>query len=807
MNLRITRRPHFFLIVLILFTSNVFSQCFEIQSILVDACGGTLEGRNEMVRFTVGNAQLNINTLTVTWPNNSWQGVVQDGTTAAVVAQLNADIAAAGGCGQIVEPPEGILPPNATAILVTSYMMTPSANSFGPLSETIYMVFQNSTTSNGHFANYSPGAPVDRTLVMNFGGCSDTVTYDKTKLTDINGNNVAADGATVNFTPEGVASYTNNGCKAPVPPFSVDAGPPNLTACAGSTITLNGSAIGQQSVVWSAPSGSFSSAATTTTNYTIPAAAGGTTIVLTLQATNTCGLQITDAITLSVTSNVTPNFTTAMTLCSTDVAPTLATVSPNGITGTWNPAVISTTTSGNYIFTPTVGQCATTATLAVTITPETAPDFATTLTLCSSDTAPVLALTSPNGITGTWNPAIISTTTSGNYIFTPNAGQCATTATLAVTITSETTPDFATTLTLCSSDTAPVLALTSPNGISGTWNPAVISTTTSGNYIFTPNAGQCATTATLAVTITPETTPDFATTLTLCSSDTAPVLSLTSPNGISGTWNPAIINTATSGNYIFTPNAGQCATTATLAVTITPETTPDFATTLTLCSSDTAPVLALTSPNGISGTWNPAVISTTTSGNYVFTPAAGQCARSTTLVVEITTISYAITQECINNRYLIKAKTESTASNYNFTWFNDKGDQIGSNNETFDFTAYSESYQNQLVFPLQFKVIVSNGSCESEQLFEIANNLCGVPNAVSPNGDGINDTFDLTNFNVSTLDIYNRWGRKVYAFKGKYDQQWHGQWKEGNMLPTGTYYYIISSENGNQKAGWVFLSY
>ncbi|UTN02674.1 gliding motility-associated C-terminal domain-containing protein [Flavobacterium bizetiae] len=807
MNLRITRRTHFFLILLFLFSSTVFSQCFEIQSILIDACGGTLEGRNEMVRFKIGNAPLNINTLTVIWPNNTWQGVVEDATTAAIVAQLNADIIAAGGCGQIVEPPGGILPLNATAILVTSYQMTPSANSFGPLSETIYMVFQNSINPNGHFANFGP-APGARTLTMNFvGSCSDIVVYDRTQLNDINGNKVAADGATVNFTPAGVASYTNNGCKAPVPPFTVDAGPSTLTACAGSTITLNGVAVGQQSVAWSSPSGSFSSPATTTTNYTIPSAAGGTTIALTLQATNTCGLQISDVINLSVTSNVTPDFATNLTLCNTDIAPALALTSPNGITGTWNPSIISTTTSGNYIFTPNAGQCSSATTLAVTITPEITPDFASTLTLCSTDTAPTLALTSPNGITGTWNPSIISTATSGNYIFTPNAGQCASTATLAVTITPEITPDFATTLTLCSTDTAPTLALTSPNGITGTWNPSIINTTTSGNYIFTPNTGQCATTATLAITITPKTMPNFATTLTLCNADTAPTLALTSPNGITGTWNPSIISTTTNGNYIFTPNAGQCASTTTLAVTITPKTTPDFATTLTLCSADVVPTLALTSPNGITGTWNPSIISTTTSGNYIFTPNTGQCATTTTLAVNITSLSFSISKECVDNTYLIKAVTESPSSNYNFNWLNEKGDAIGSNNDTFDFTAYSKSSNDQLVFPLQFKVIVSNGSCESEQTFEIENNLCGVPNAISPNGDGVNDTFDLTAYNVTSLKIYNRWGREVYDFRGRYDQQWHGQWKEGNRLPMGTYFYIILSDNGDQKAGWVYLAY
>ena len=51
-----------------------FSQCFEIESILVDACSPNNptneEGFNEMVRFKVGAANINVSNLNVTWPNN-----------------------------------------------------------------------------------------------------------------------------------------------------------------------------------------------------------------------------------------------------------------------------------------------------------------------------------------------------------------------------------------------------------------------------------------------------------------------------------------------------------------------------------------------------------------------------------------------------------------------------------------------------------------------------------------------------------------------------------------------------------------
>ncbi|MBC8644233.1 hypothetical protein H9W95_09810 [Flavobacterium lindanitolerans] len=305
---------------------------------------------------------------------------------------------------------------------------------------------------------------------------------------------------------------------------------------------------------------------------------------------------------MTINNNITPDFPTTLTFCNGDAIPALQPTSPNGITGTWNPAAISNTASGSYLFTPNAGQCATTATLNVTINNAITPDFSTTLTFCNGDAVPALQPTSPNGINGTWSPASISNTTNGNYVFTPNAGQCATTATLNVTINNNIVPDFPTSLAFCNGDTVPALQATSPNGITGTWSPTTINNTVGGNYVFTPNAGQCATPTTLNVTINNNITPDFPTTLTFCNGDTVPTLNTTSPNGITGTWNPPTISNTTSGSYLFTPNTGQCATNMTLRVTITPQTVPNFQTIMTICNGSTVPVLNTTSPNGITGT-------------------------------------------------------------------------------------------------------------------------------------------------------------------------------------------------------------
>ena len=498
------------LFFIVLFSSQKsFSQCFQIESILVAACSPVTpasEGYNEMVRFKVGNVAINTSNMSVDWPSNNWQGLIKNATTAAKVTTLNAAIDAAGGCGNLIEPTAGVLPANASVILVSSYQMDTNSNSFGALAEDTYIIFQNNANvTAGHFANYN-STPGLRTLEISFGtSCIDIVTYERSNLVNQAGTSPTSDdngkGATVLFTSAGVPTYVNYGCSAPVPPFTVDAGLATMSACAGTTISLNGTALGQQSVSWSATSGTFSASSNLNTNYTIPNAAAGQTIVLTLTATNSCGATITDTINLTVTNSVTPTFSIANTLCPGSTAPTLPTTSSNGIAGTWNPSVIDNTTSGSYIFTPNPGQCATSFTFNVTVSSSITPTFSIANTLCSGSTAPTLPTTSTNGIVGTWNPSVINNTTNGSYVFTPNSGQCATSFTLNVTVSSSITPTFSIANTLCSGSSAPTLPTTSTNGIVGTWNPSVINNTTNGSYVFTPNTGQCATSFTLDVTV------------------------------------------------------------------------------------------------------------------------------------------------------------------------------------------------------------------------------------------------------------------------------------------------------------------
>lgn len=98
-----------------------------------------------------------------------------------------------------------------------------------------------------------------------------------------------------------------------------------------------------------------------------------------------------------------------------------------------------------------------------------------------------------------------------------------------------------------------------------------------------------------------------------------------------------------------------------------------------------------------------------------------------------------------------------------------------------------------------------DGLCTDESSFKISFKDCPIPKGISPNGDGLNDRFDLSMHGVSSIVIYNRYGAEVFAFQGAYTDQWEGQGKGGKLLPDGTYYYVVIA-HGKTKTGWVQIN-
>ena len=84
------------------------------------------------------------------------------------------------------------------------------------------------------------------------------------------------------------------------------------------------------------------------------------------------------------------------------------------------------------------------------------------------------------------------------------------------------------------------------------------------------------------------------------------------------------------------------------------------------------------------------------------------------------------------------------------------------------------------------------------------------PNAFSPDGDGVNDHFQIRGQGVEdyNLEIYNRWGQMVFQSEN-ISTRWNGEYR-GKQVPIGTYVYQVKgiSVSGNEvmvKDGFVAL--
>ena len=90
----------------------------------------------------------------------------------------------------------------------------------------------------------------------------------------------------------------------------------------------------------------------------------------------------------------------------------------------------------------------------------------------------------------------------------------------------------------------------------------------------------------------------------------------------------------------------------------------------------------------------------------------------------------------------------------------------------------------------------------TENTILVVNDFLQFPNVVSPNGDGINDRFVIKNlvngmgYPINQLDIYNKWGSRVYHKENisRDEDFW-----DPKDLPSGTYFYRFSAKgyNGN----------
>ena len=81
----------------------------------------------------------------------------------------------------------------------------------------------------------------------------------------------------------------------------------------------------------------------------------------------------------------------------------------------------------------------------------------------------------------------------------------------------------------------------------------------------------------------------------------------------------------------------------------------------------------------------------------------------------------------------------------------------------------------------------------------ITNSMLEMPNAFSPNGDGVNDIYKAKENHKSIIEfhayIFNRWGQKIYDWTD-INGGWDGTWN-GKDVKDGTYYVLVKAKGAD----------
>ncbi|MDC7993969.1 gliding motility-associated C-terminal domain-containing protein [Altibacter sp. HG106] len=149
------------------------------------------------------------------------------------------------------------------------------------------------------------------------------------------------------------------------------------------------------------------------------------------------------------------------------------------------------------------------------------------------------------------------------------------------------------------------------------------------------------------------------------------------------------------------------------------------------------------------------------------------------------------------------------------TYYIDEIDAFEGVNPITDPAAYQNIEDPQLIY-----VRLENALCFENASFSIGTENCApiIPEGFSPNGDGINDVFEIPNL----LDVYKGFNLKVFSRNGNLiyeggndDGYWNGIPNRGILggsseVPVGTYYYVLQvnvPEFPKPFIGWVYVNY
>lgn len=277
--------------------------------------------------------------------------------------------------------------------------------------------------------------------------------------------------------------------------------------------------------------------------------------------------------------------------------------------------------------------------------------------------------------------------------------------------------------------------------------------------------------------------------------------------------NEAILEVTQIGDYTVVVTTDlNCVSSDSISVIIS-DFTVDLGPDVTLCDGESfeiIPTIEGIDPEDATYLWSTGEttfsIIVNTSGNYSVEVSFAGCVETDDINVAFRNLPQVslgenITKCAQDEITLIATTVEATSENVLYTWLLNGGVIEGATGSSINVTEAGI-----------YAVIVNDDGCIGEADVVVsyyANQNCVITQGISPNGDGLNDCFDLQFLNDQAgpleLVILNRHGRVVFE-QNNYIDQWCGQTNDGNDLPVGNYFYVIKFPNEEPRTGYIYLN-
>lgn len=258
------------------------------------------------------------------------------------------------------------------------------------------------------------------------------------------------------------------------------------------------------------------------------------------------------------------------------------------------------------------------------------------------------------------------------------------------------------------------------------------------------------------------------------------------------------ITNAPQGNYFLSviSNEGNCITTESYQIKLLDSL--KASTVLNQCNSNGLADINLTAFDGVepySYEWSTGAssedLNNVSAGTYMVTITdQNDCTASDTVTVYEVTTTYTVSGCVSLGQGSVTAVSENGNSPYSFSW--STGDTEATINGVLSGT-YQLTVTDANQCQDEIEVVVTEGDP-----------CLDIPNAFTPNGDGVNDTWEVLGLQEGdVVKVFNRWGNRVFQSKN-YDTPWDGKYN-GVVLPTASYYYVIEIDGGENYNGTVTI--